>query len=316
MNLPKTIVPYLTGILSAPKRYTATFLATLVNVSHDTLTRSLKKEYDWKGVLSGLLSSIDLSSGYLIIDETDIDHSYAKKLESAVWIFSHRFKRHIFGYYLIVLAWTNGTVTIPLVWKIYDADTNRRKITKLTLAKELFSYAIDKLHSKPRAVLFDSYYASGDILSWLDGKGIAFVSQVKKNRKLNGKRVDSFSGAYWTKQGYLQNHIPGQIVKNRKKYFITNNLTLPRNEQLEWYHLRWRIEEVFRFTKQECGLESCQATTEKIQQNHFGVCFLIYALLQAAHQKTGDSLYAMKLKASSDLAYAQSLLNSALFAYA
>ena len=68
-----------------------------------------------------LLSRHDLDEGYIIIDETDVDKSFGKKLPRLGWIYSNRKKKHIFGLHLVTAVWTNDKLTIPLGWKIYNS---------------------------------------------------------------------------------------------------------------------------------------------------------------------------------------------------
>src|SRR5947208_17105961 len=123
MQLPKFIVTYATLLLSAPWRFTLVYLSLFSGTSHDFLTRGLKQKYPWKLILQILLNNHNLSEGYLIIDETDVDKSFADKIPCLGWLWSHRKNKYIFGLYIVVIVWTNETITIPLAWKIYKKDS-------------------------------------------------------------------------------------------------------------------------------------------------------------------------------------------------
>jgi len=282
------------------------YLSLVSGKSHDYLTRNLKKKYPIKKLLSLLLSTKDLNSGYIVIDETDVDKSFAKKMTGAGWIFSNRKKKHIFGYHIVTAVWTNGTVTLPLGWKVYKKGGEK---TKLDLAQELIRYSIFNVNIKPKAFLFDSFYASEDVLKYLINHNQKFVSQVHKNRKLDEVEVRFIEKGrpYWKKVGVLTGNIEVQAVKNRKKYFITNMVGVTREEQLRMYKVRWSIEDVFRFTKKELGLERCQAVSLHAQNTHFGVCFLLYGLLQDIAEKTQMTDYQIKLEATLNATYAEDL---------
>jgi hypothetical protein len=252
------------------------------------------------------LGRVNLNDGYVVIDETDVDKSFATKMKGAGWIFSNRKKKYVFGYHVVVAVWTNEEITIPLGWKIYKKGGEK---TKLDLAQELMNYTLKNLDIKPKAFLFDSFYASEKILKYLIDHNQTFVSQVHKNRKLSGFEVRQIEKGrpYWTKVGELTGNIKIQAIKNRRKYFITNKIGITREEQLETYKTRWSIEEVFRFTKKELGFEKCQATSLHAQNTHFGVCFLIYGLLQDIAEKTQMTEYQIKLEATLDVNYAERL---------
>lgn len=306
MQLPKFVEVYLHALLSAPWRFTLMYLSLVSKKSHDYLTRNLRKKYNFKEILKLLLSKRKLDEGYIIIDETDVDKSFGEKLPRLGWIFSNRKKKYIFGLHIVVAVWTNGEITIPLNWKIYKKGGEE---TKLDLAERLINYCLLNLNIHPKAFLFDSFYASERILKHLLSLNQNFVSQVHKNRKLNNLDVRQINMGrpYWTKIGYLTGNIKVKLVKNRRKYFISNNLKSTRQEQLATYKLRWRIEEVFRFTKKELGFEKCQVNTLHGQTTHFGVCFLLYGLLQDIAEKTQMTDYQIKLEATLNPCYAKSL---------
>src|SRR3972149_8577580 len=161
MQLPKFIEIYLRALLSAPWRFNLLYLSLVSGRSHDYLTRNLKKKYHLKDILKLLLSKKRLNEGYIVIDETDVDKSFSRKMTGAGWLFSNRKKKHIFGYHIVALVWTNEKITIPLGWKIYKKGGEK---TKLDLALELIKYAIFNLNIKPKAFLFDSFYASEHLL--------------------------------------------------------------------------------------------------------------------------------------------------------
>lgn len=122
------IVTYGKALLQAPWRFNLMYVSLVAGVSHDWLTRGLHKSYHWKELLRLLVASRLLEQGYLIIDETDVDKSYAKVITGLSWIFSHRKNKHIFGLHIVVICWTNKTITIPLAWKIYQKGSGKTKI--------------------------------------------------------------------------------------------------------------------------------------------------------------------------------------------
>jgi putative transposase len=246
-----------------------------------------------------LLSRTQAQKGYLIIDETEIDKSYAKSIQGLGWLRSHKQGRYIFGLQLVVLVWTDGDKTIPLAWKVYEKGGDK---TKIDLALELLHYGLQVLGVSPQAVLFDAFYASEKILKYLIKCHLRFCSQLPKNRLFNYQQLQTLHRGrpYWIDVGKVKGNIAVQVVKNRRKYFVTNDLSLTRDEQLALYKIRWRIEEVFRFAKSELGMEKCQARSLRAQSNHVGCCFLLYAILQDMAEKTQMTAYAIKQKATFD----------------
>ena len=81
---------------------------------------------------------------------------------------------------------------------------------------------------------------------------------------------------------------------------MTNKIGMSREEQLATYKIRWKIEEVFRFVKQEFGFEKCQSHSLDGQNTHFGTCFYLYATLQDIAEKNQMTDYRIKLNATLD----------------
>lgn len=307
MQLPTFIVAYATGLLSAPWRFTLVYLSAFSGKSHDFLTRGLKQKYSFKQLLHTLLHTKQLNQGYLIIDETDVDKSFAQKIPCLGWIYSHRKNKYIFGLHIVVVVWTNTKITLPLAWKIYKKDSG---ITKIDLAMQLIVYCLFTLRIQPKAWLFDSFYASEKLVKYLITHNQIFFSQLPKNRKLNDSTLSHMNKGrpYWQETGVIRGGIKVQVVKNRRKYYVTNAIGITRGEQLQTYKIRWKIEEVFRFVKQELGFERCQSQSLVGQNNHFGTCFYLYATLQDIAEKTQMTDYCIKLKATQDRQFVQQLI--------
>jgi len=307
MQLPKFIVAYATALLSAPWRFTLVYLSAFSGTSHDYLTRGLKQKYSWKTLLRLLLKNRLLSQGYLIIDETEVDKSFAQKIPYLGWLWSHRQTKYIFGLQLVVVCWTNTTVTIPIGWKIYKKDSGK---TKIDLAMELIHYCLFVLQIQPKAWLFDSFYSSEKLLKHLINHKQFFYSQLPKNRKFNEHFLsETHNGKpYWQETGVIRGGIKVQVVRNRRKYYVTNQIGISRKEQLTTYKIRWQIEEVFRFVKSELGFEKCQSHSLVGQNNHVGTCFYLYAILQDIAEKTQMTDYCIKLKATQNKNLVQQLV--------
>ena len=232
-------------------------LSAVVSLSHDRLTRLLYHRYPWHQLLSTLASSKRLTEGCLIIDDTEIDKSYAQKITGCGWLRSHKQNKYFYGLHVVVLAWTNGKQTLPLAWKVYKKGGEK---TKIDLALELLGYGLLLLRGKPKAVLFDAFYASERMLKFLTKRGVMFYSQLPKTRLFNHRQLNTRHQGrpYWADKGIIKGSLEVQVVKHRRKYYVTNNLGVNQMTVRGDYRLRWKIEEVFRFIKQELGFEQCQ----------------------------------------------------------
>lgn len=307
MQLPRFILTYSNALLSAPWKFSLVYLSLISKTSHDFLTRGLQQKYSWKQLCTLLLNTKLLSEGYLIIDETDVDKSFAKYIPCLSWIFSHRRNTYVFGLHIVLIVWTNGKTTIPLAWKIYDKSSGK---TKIDLALELIKYTLFTLHIHPKAFLFDAFYASETILKYLINHRQIFHSQLPKNRKLDHKTLKEINDGrpYWVETGVIKGSIKVQVVRNRRKYYVTNAIGIKREDQLKTYKIRWKIENVFRFVKSQLGFEQCQSQSLTGQNNHFGTCFFLYATLQDIAEKNQMTDYCIKLKATLNQNFVQQLV--------
>lgn len=290
--MPSKLKPYLQGLLCVLEPATCAALARVVqNVSHDRLSRILKnKKLEWQTLLSGLVSRIagKLQNGYLIIDDTVIDKSFAKVIENISWIYSSKENRVVQGLNLVVLAWSNGIVTLPLGVKIWKKGGK----SKYDLAAELLRYAKKVLRIKPEYVVFDSWYASERILAQLVLYRWTFFCQLKKNRNLNGTQLRSIhSHPYWIEQGTLTGGIKVLVVRHGKKYFATNALTFSKKEMLAQYKTRWVIETMFRLLHDQLGLEACQSISLHVQTAHIHLCLMTLAVVEKHSAETNLTNY-------------------------
>src|SRR3990167_3413985 len=148
---------YLIGLLSVVHNANCVRLALRVKTSHDRLSRVLKTS---GGRVLALVSSLILktlenfSKGVLIIDDTTITKQFAKVIEGCGWLWSSNDERVVFGYQVVVLLWSNGTLSIPLRWEFYKKIENKREQrTKIDIAVDLLAYAKNVLNLSPENVL-------------------------------------------------------------------------------------------------------------------------------------------------------------------
>jgi hypothetical protein len=295
--MPTKIIPYLKGLLTVSEEATCTAMARVLRgeSSHDNLSRILKEtRLEWKTLLSNLLLRIfgKLRDGFLIIDDTVIDKSFAKVIENISWMFCSKKNKSVLGLNIVVLAWSNGTVTIPLAFKIWKKDSKK---SKYDLALELLSYAKNFLKLSPKYVTFDSWYASKKILRRIQRYNWRFVCQLKKNRKFNGVQLKRYKKhPYWIEQGTIDGTFKVLIVRHGKKYFATNDLELSKKEILDRYKTRWTIETMFRMLHDKLGFGECQARSLKAQTAHIHLCLMSFAMLEKEKQETGKTWYQLR----------------------
>ncbi|OGL76967.1 hypothetical protein A3F52_03285 [Candidatus Uhrbacteria bacterium RIFCSPHIGHO2_12_FULL_47_11] len=292
--MPLRIASYLKGLLAVAETATCVSMSRVVGSSHDRLSRILNDDkLKWQTLLLSLILRIvgKLRDGYLIIDDTVIDKSFAKVIENLAWVFCSKKNRSVLGLNVVVLAWSNGTVTIPLAFKIWKDDGK----TKIGLALELLSYARNFLKLQPKYVTFDCYYSAKKILKRLMKYKWVFYTQLKKNRKFNGTQLKfSKRNPYWMEQGIIDGNLTVLIVRHGKKYFATNNLEISKSEILASYRTRWIIETMFRMLYDKLGFEECESRSLRAQTAHITLCLMSFILLEQQRQRTEKSWYRLR----------------------
>jgi putative transposase len=294
--MPLRIVPYLKGLLSVAESATCTALALVVKeTSHDSLSRILKDpKFSWQTLLRTLALRIfgKLSDGWLIIDDTVIDKSFARSIENLSWIYCSKKQRSVLGLNLVFLCWSNGTITIPLAFKVWKKDGKK---SKFDLALELLSYARNVLQIRPKYITFDSWYASKKILKRLRKYRWTFYSQLKRNRIFNGVQVSQYGRTrYFTEQGIIFGDFKVLVVKHGDKYFVTNNLKCSKSELLATYKTRWVIETLFRVLHNKLGLGQCQSRSLQCQSAHITMCLMSLLILERAKIDSGKTHYLLR----------------------
>lgn len=294
--MPLKIFAYIKGLLAVSETANCVCMSRIVGSgSHDRLSRILNNaKLEWQTLLQSLVLRIvgKLSDGFLIIDDTVLDKSFAKVIENLHWVFCSKKNKSVFGLNIVVLCWSNGTLTIPLAFNIWKEGNKK---TKIDLALELLSYARNFLRLQPKYVTFDCFYSAKKILKRLIKYHWIFYTQVKKNRKLNGTQVKLFKkNPYWMEVGIIDGNIEVVIVRNGKKYFATNDFTSSKKEILARYKTRWTIETMFRMLYDKLGFEECESRSLQSQEAHMTLCLMSFILLEKEKQRTKKSWYRLR----------------------
>ena len=126
-----------------------------------------------------------MTGGYLVLDDSFILRYSSgkfnlKKLKDS----AHN--RYAHGFNVVLLIWTNGTIRIPVGFKLFLAQ--KGEASKIDLALELLEEARG-MGLQPKYVLFDAWYSAQSILNWVDQAGWLYVTQLRKNRFLIPKRT-------------------------------------------------------------------------------------------------------------------------------
>jgi len=313
MSLPKNVIAYFKGLMCVFENANCVSLSGLSGRSHDNLTRILNNEkLNWQALLNNFSLRIfgKLRGGWLIIDDTIISKTFAKKIENLAWIYDSKIGKSIIGLNIVALIWTNGKTTVPIGLRIYKSYSGK---TKIDLAIELLKVA-KRLKIRPCYVVFDSWYASEKLMKKIREFKWRFVTRLKPNRLFCGVPLKEIQRhPYWIMEGKIAGGLKVLIVRHGKKYFAASNLKLSKQELLAQYKSRWEIETVFRLLHSKLGLDQCESRKLIAQSAHFHLCLMAYAVLKNEQYLTGKSIYQIKRKCSFDFKIADNILSKLNF---
>jgi Transposase DDE domain len=291
--MPMLVWHYLTALLYYRTSGSCVALAeALETVSHDRLTRLLRGDWSGQTLLELTFRALFVwERGYLILDDTVIPKPFATAMESLAWVFSSQQRKPVYGFSLVLLIWTNGTLRIPLGIRLWQKGGP----SKYRLALELLSYARNRLRCRPEYVLFDAWYPSKALLKRIHDYGWYFVCRLKKNRRFNGQALRTYRRhPYWAETGRLTGGLKVLVVRYGAKYFATNRLTLAAAEVRRLYRVRAQIEEVIKVCKDQLRLTGCQARSERAQLHHITCCLVAFCVLERERYERHISIYKLK----------------------
>lgn len=134
------------------------------------------------------------------------------------------------------------------------------------------------------------------MLTLLDGWGGRYVMRLKSNRKFGERSLrTTWPHRYGHGQGELRGvgH-PVVVVKDGRRYWGTNDVTLTSREVKAPYSRRQQIEEAFRLLKQEVGWGSCSCQKQQGQWAHLHLGLYALVLTQQAAVAQNQTIYAFR----------------------
>ncbi len=291
IKLPLAMQFYLIGLIYRNSRMSCVCLSELVQVAHDRLYRVLYLSFPYSRRLwEWMASNLVKSGGYLLIDDTTWQR-FGKKLEAASFVWDSTSGKRVFGMQVVLLIWTDGKWRIPLGLRIWQKGGK----SKLKLAEEMLREA-RRRGLNPAFVLFDSWYSGESLLNLLASFDWKYITKAKRNRLFDKVRLDkTFRHRFGRRAGNLKKiRHRCLIVKDGKKYYLTNDLSLASAEVKRIYRVRQQIEEVFRLLKQEFGWGRCRSASIQSQKAHLHLGLYAFCLTQNKAYEENQTIYAFK----------------------
>ena len=269
----------------------------------------------WQQVMQKVQATAPLrsiASGIWVLDDTILEKTgrataYVRKL------YDHAKQQFVHGISYVQLLYVDGNKQYPLFFGIH-AKRGRKPspqrertapIGKLAIALKTITQALDCGY-RPKAVVFDGWYAAVCFLRALRRLQLPFVSRLSSarillvgNRKVKAKDLSPNIGcARYYRQlkvrafaltATLPNYGLVQVVvfkQRRKKPVIvfTDLLDADPTTVIELYRQRWAIESWFREIKQRYGLDAFQHRTPARIIAHLALTLLSYLLVVLLQQ--------------------------------
>ena len=290
MSLSKRFVQIVKAIIKAVDPSSAMGIAEGQKFSHDSVYRVLTEGKNCFSILAlNRLQAIGgLIGGYFVLDDSMMVRYGSGKLKLKK-IKNSSTGQYTYGFNIVLLIWTNGTIRIPIGFRVFLAQEGEK--SKIELALEMLEEA-KKLGLQPKYVLFDAWYGAESILNYLEGAAWKFVTRLRNNRLLDKVQVSKDRRVYWVKVGRLEKMRSDVVVaRHQKQYLVSNDVNLSRIALRALYRIRQNIEEAFRSLKQELGWEGFRFRTLETLDTFIGLTLSGYAIIEVARSKVKLSFY-------------------------
>ena len=308
MNPPKvTDEDYINFIIATPRRVTATEAERVQPVSqdapaHDAFTRLLTRlEPSAEQLWTEAKTQVDFNTGILVLDDSTLEKPYSTFNALVYRHWSGKRKEVVNGINLITLLWTDGDRAVPIDYRIYDKDRDRK--TK----NDHFAEMLMEAHNRgfnPQMVCFDSWYGAVENLKMCQALGWHFLTRLKANRLVNPEReglqavseieISEQGRIVWLK-GFGLVRVFRMVARDgTAEHWATNKIDMSDLERVKFASFAWQIEQYHRGIKEFCLIERAQCRREQPWRNHIGLCLRAFLRIESYCYRTGISWFEAK----------------------
>lgn len=316
------LIDYCQYLISSQINYTITNLAEhLQTWSHDVINKYLRNERItarmlWENVSRDI--EVD-EEAFLIFDDSVLDKNYSFDIEIVKYQYSGNAHDVIKGIGVVNCVYVNpktGNFWI-IDYRIYNPDADGK--TKMDHMKDMLNNTIEHKKLSFKTVLMDTWYASTEMMMFIDSLKKIFYCPIKKDRLVDdtgGKeKYKKAIELQWNEDEDKRGKIvklkkfPGAkkvrlfrvIVNDETELIVTNKLDQDSSEVAKSIcKVRWKVEEFHREIKQLTGIERCQCRKARIQRNHIGAAMLVWTRLKKLAYESGKTIYTIKKNQLSD----------------
>jgi hypothetical protein len=308
---------YCQYLLVSQINYTLTnFADHSERLSHDAVNRYLRgaritPRLIWDNVRSQVVVT---EQGYLIFDDTVLDKNYSHAIELVRRQYSGNAHGVIRGIGVVTCVYVNPERDQfwLIDYRIYAPDGDGK--SKLDHVREMLQNVVYHKHLPFQAVLMDTWYATKDLMLYIESLHKIYYCPLKDNRQVDDsqgaqsyRRVDTLewselelsAGKRIKIKGFPKEHkvqcFRVAVSTHRTDYVVTNDLAQDSTQATQKAcGFRWKIEQLHREGKQLTGLERCQCRKARIQRNHIGCALLVWVRFKELAAQTGRTMYQLK----------------------
>jgi Transposase DDE domain len=317
MKKPVTRLDYCQYLLVSQINYTLTnFADHSQEFSHDAINRYLGSErmtarLVWDNVEGQIIRT---SQGYIVFDDTVLDKNYSFAIELVRRQYSGNAHGVIKGIGVVTCIYLNPELDQfwLIDYRLYDPDGDGK--SKLDHVQDMLSNIVYHKQLPFRAVLMDTWYATKDLMLFIESLHKIYYCPLKDNRQVDDsggsqpyQRADAL---IWTKhelrhgktikiKGFPNDHkvqcFRVEVSTHRTDWIVTNDPAAETTEATqEVCGFRWNIERLHRESKQGTGLEGCQCRKARLQRNHIACALLVWVRLKQLATQTARTVYQLK----------------------
>ena len=322
--MPCTKEEYVKYLITSQINHTQTYMGDRhFEISHDQLNRFMRSEklrprHLWQSVREDVVADKD---GCLLFDDTTLNKEHSEHIEMAQVQYSGAKHGLIMGINVVTCVYYNPKLNQHWIidYRIFNPIADGK--TKLDHVEDMLKHTVEWKKLFFRNVLFDTWYATNDLMKVVNDLEKYFYCPVKEDRNV-------FQGINWTKPKLLpwdeETLIHGQGVrlKGQKKrvsirmhrldmptratepkyqYIVTNDIKNDDSQAVaNTVSHRWKVEELHREVKQLTAIERCQCRKARAQRNHIVCSLIAWTSLKRAAYALKTTAYNLKTRLLDD----------------
>lgn len=301
-------VDYIQFLLAAQSAYSCVEAAQTDGASdeppaHDAYARLLTRQPpDTEALWTETQPFVDKQAGVLVLDDTTLDKPHARHMALVHKHWSGKHHKSVLGINLVTLLWTDGGAKLPIDCRLSNAPVDG--VSKNLLFQQMLQTASERGFA-PSYVCFDSWYSGLDNIKAIRQHGWHWLTRLKRNRQVDPDQTGNRalyllaiaaegSVVHLRGYGFVKVFVTLDPNQEDARFWATSDLTMTEATRKQTADEALGIEEYHRGLKQCCGVERCQARSERAQRNHIIWAIRSFVRLEYQRWQSGRSWYESK----------------------